>query len=158
MQRLSDLKIMAVVLAGSAIGLLWPGMTVKAFNPQPDPPAFGMIGVDPYETARLNAVCATGPLPGGVSPGPCDVTLAFLDINGRSMNQVTRTLRPGQGTSLDLIGAGSSALRTQVQPFVPAAGSGFVLVTVEKFDSNTGRTTALLNPTQPKSLARSTAP
>jgi hypothetical protein len=158
MKRLIHLKIMAAALAGTAVGLLWPGLVVKAFNPQPDPPAFGMIGVDPYETVRLNAVCAIGPLPGGVSPGPCDVTLAFLDINGRPINQVTRSLRSGQGTSLDLISASSVALRTQVQPFVPATGSGFVLVTVEKFDSSTGRTTALLNPTQPKSIFKTTAP
>ena len=158
MRRMIHPKIMAAALAGVAVGLFWPGLSVKAFNPQPDPPAFGLIGVDPFETARLNAVCAATPLPGGVNPGPCDVTLAFLDINGRAINRVARTLQPGQAASLDLIGTASSSLRTEVQPFVPATGSGFVLLSVEVFDSNTGRTTALLHPTEPKSLAKISTP
>ena len=154
MKRQLHFRIMLAVLAGAAVGLFRPGLSVKAFNPQPDPPAFGLIGIDPYETARLNAVCAVTPLPGGVNPGPCDVTLAFLDSNGRLVKQATYALRPGQSASLDLTGAASSAVRTQVQPFVPVGGSGFVLVSVDVFDSNTGRTSALLNPTEPKSLSR----
>ena len=153
MTRLIDPKLILAGLAAAALALFHPGISVKAFNPQPDPPVFGLIGVDPFETVRLNAVCADTPLPGGVNPGPCDVTLAFLDINGHAINRATYTLQPGHGASLDLTGVPSSGLRTEVQPFVPAAGLGFVVVTVEVFDSNTGRTTAVLNPTEPKSLS-----
>src|SRR5262249_60121367 len=104
MKRIAHLSILALAAAAS-LALLWPSLSVKAFNPQPDPPAFGLIGVDPFETARLNAVCADGPLPGGVAPGPCDIVLVFRDISGRALKQMTATLLPGQGTSLDLRGA-----------------------------------------------------
>jgi hypothetical protein len=65
---------------------------VKAFNPQPDPPVFGLIGVDPFETVRLNAVSADTPLPGGVNPGPCSVDLVFRDINDNTIARATKTL------------------------------------------------------------------
>jgi hypothetical protein len=157
MRRLIDPKFILAGLAVAALALFRPALSVKAFNPQPDPPVFGLIGIDPLETVRLNAVCAATPLPGGVNPGPCDVTLAFLDINGRAINRATHTLQPGESASLDLTGVPSGARRTEVQPFVPASGLGFVVVTVEVFDNNTGRTTAVLNPTEPKSLSSSGA-
>ena len=146
---------MIAMLAAAAVTMIRPGLSVKAFNPQPDPPAFGMIGIDPFETARLNAACSAGPLPGGVAPGPCTATLAFLDINGTTLAQMTQTLLPGQGVSLDLSGARTAATgrRIEVQPMVSAFGAGFVLVTAEVFDTGTGHTSAVLNPTEPKSLS-----
>ena len=153
MKRIVYPTIMAM-LAAAAVTLVRPALSVKAFNPQPDPPAFGMIGVDPFETPRVNVACSTGPLPGGVNPGPCTATLAFLDIHGSTLTQMTQTLQPGQGVSLDLNGAHiGSGRRTEVQPMVSAFGAGFVLVTTEVFDTNTGHTSAVLNPTTPKSLS-----
>jgi hypothetical protein len=119
-----------------------------------------MIGIDMSETARVNAVCSEGPLPGGVAPGPCVVTLAFEDISGRMLAGNTVTLQPGQGTSLDLRGMDlvrGAGRRVQVQPCVKPVGRGYVLVTAEVFDDATGRTALLLNPTQPSSLASPTA-
>ena len=108
------------------------------------------------ETARLNAVCADTPLPGGVNPGPCDVTLAFRDMSGRMLKTMTVTLRPGEGRSLDFRGIESAALsRMEVQPYVAPAGHGFVLCTVELFETFTGRTSVALNPTEPRSLGGS---
>ena len=144
-----------VVLCGAAALSLWFSGRVKAFNPQSDPPAFGLVGVDPFETARLNAVCADTPLPGGVAPGPCRVTLAFRDVSGRVLQQMTQSLQPGEGTSLDLTVGGASARvggRMEVQPFISPMGTGFVLASVDLFDSNTGRTAAIVNPTEPRSL------
>jgi hypothetical protein len=144
------------LLAGLLL-LAWPALRVKAFNPQPDPPAFGLIGVDPFETARLNAVCADGPLPGEVAPGPCDIVLVFRDISGRALKQMTATLLPGQGTSLDLRGAevlsptavgDFAGRRVDVHPWIRPAGRGFIFATVEVFDNLTGRVDAALNPTE----------
>ena len=152
MRRILYPTIMAM-LAAAAVTLVRPGLSVKAFNPQPDPPAFGMIGIDPFETARLNVACSTGPLPGGVPPGPCTATLAFLDSGGGTLTRMTQTLQPGQGVSLDLNGAHIGSHRTEVQPMVSAIGTGYVLVTTEVFDTSTGRTSAVLNPTEPRSLS-----
>ncbi|HEV8145500.1 MAG TPA: hypothetical protein VGP79_03930 [Bryobacteraceae bacterium] len=144
--------IFAIALAAAGVMLLWPTHRVRAFNPQPDPPAFGLIGVDNLETARLNAMCADGLLPGDVPPGPCDVTLSFRDISGRVLKQITASLQPGQGASLDIGGMEMSGRgRMEIQPRILPTGRGFILATVDLFDV-TGRTAALLNPTEPKSL------
>jgi hypothetical protein len=137
--------------------MVWPHWPVRAFNPQPDPPAFGLIGIDPFAVARVNAICAAGPLPGGVNPGPCDVTLGFNDAAGRALKQTRVTLSPGQGTSLDITtrDAGGGR-RVELQPFAGPAGHGFVLTTAEVFDEFTGRTMVVVNPTEPRSLGTST--
>jgi hypothetical protein len=143
------------VAAAAAAVMLWPHLGVRAFNPQPDPPAFGLMGLDPFAVARLNAVCANTPLPGGVNPGPCDVTLAFDDSSGRLLKQMRISLEPGHGASFDLTAREAmttSARRVEVQPSIFPSGRGFVLVTAEIYDEFTGRTMALLNPTEPKSL------
>jgi hypothetical protein len=149
----TDLGLLAGACAVAAM-LAWPALHVRAFNPQPDPPAFGLIGIDPFSTARLNAVCAVGPLPAtDIPPGPCDVTLEFHDVTGRVLKQATFRLQPGQAASLDLRSTEAAASRrTEIQPAIPQAGRGFVLATVEVYDNLTGRTIALMNPTQPKSL------
>lgn len=152
MNRVVGPAMIALVML-AAVALVSPSMHVKAFNPQPDPPAFGLIGVDPYATVRLNAVCADTPLPGGVSPGPCTVILAFRDINGNVMSRVVRTLLPGQGTSVDWNGEQIGRGRAEIQPSVPAITAGFALITVEVFDNQTGRTIATMNPADPKSLS-----
>src|SRR2546422_10941571 len=60
----------------------------SAFNPQPDPPAFGMVGITNEQTARVNVVdvgeVQPGPCrssSGEVQPGPCrvQVELTFFD-------------------------------------------------------------------------------
>ncbi len=144
-------------LAALAIVAVWHTPRAHAFNPQPDPPAFGMLGIAPYETVRVNAACADGPLPGGVPPGPCRVTLAFRDASGQILKQATVGLNPGAGTFLDLTTAeaGVSGRRVEVQPFISPAGMGFVLASVEVFDDFTGRTVVALNTTEPKSLGSS---
>jgi hypothetical protein len=155
MSRWFDRRICAA-LAIAALISVWPVWRAKAFNPQPDPPAFGLIGVDPFQTARLNVVCADTPLPGGVNPGPCDVTLAFRDMSGRVLTMMAVSLRPGEGRSLDFRGMlSATAGRMEVQPFIAPTGRGFVLATVELFENLTGRTAAALNPTEPRSLGSS---
>ena len=40
------------------------------FNPQPEPPGFGLISVDAGQTVRLNVVCFEHAI-GDFPPGPC---------------------------------------------------------------------------------------
>jgi len=101
----------------------------------------------------LNAVCPDTPLPGGVSPGPCTVTLAFRDANGTVLSRAVKTLDAGQGAWIDWNGAQNVRGRTEIQPSVPAISAGFALITVEVFDNMTGRTLASMGPAEPKSLS-----
>lgn len=60
----------------------------EAFNPQPEPPAFGMEGLGRYQTAALNAVLTTPPDPN--HPG-CGVELSFVDARGQVLQDRTGT-------------------------------------------------------------------
>ena len=129
MKTLMNQRTILAVLAAAAATLLWPALRVKAFTPQPDPPAFGMIGIDAFATLRVNALCAEGPLPLDVPPGPCNVTLEFHDITGRVLKQMTKTLAPGEGTFLDLRGSDMplTGRHMELAPCIRPVGLGFVL-------------------------------
>lgn len=83
-------------------------LPAHAFNPQPDPPArIGAITLTPGQILRVNArvINAVSPSAADVPPGPCRVSLGFLDGAGHSLGQSAIVLlRPGQATRLDLIG------------------------------------------------------
>ena len=74
---------------------------VRAFNPQPEPPGrWGLFGIVADQTARVSVV-NTSADPRGYPPGPCRVSLAFVDSEGIVLKEARLTLRPGQATSLD---------------------------------------------------------
>ncbi|MGH7752939.1 MAG: hypothetical protein ACREN5_08995, partial [Gemmatimonadales bacterium] len=83
---------------------------VLAFNPQPDPPGFGMVGITQGQAVVLNVVL--GDPPGDIEPpGPdraCQLTLSFVDASGRALmtasgQSVTKqlTLRPRIADALE---------------------------------------------------------
>jgi len=110
----------------------WLTIRVRAFNPQPDPPAFGLVSVNPGQTLRLNVVNRLQPPPepdrlgrstrhamlafnmyrADVPPGPCATAHLFAD---RQSCEVT--LAPGEAASFDLTSAAEIGL-TQVLPAV----------------------------------------
>jgi hypothetical protein len=72
-------RIAAVVVCG-----ICAIKVIQAFNPQPDPPGFGLIGVTPEsQYARLN-VSNVG-IPGIAAGGSCEVELSFGDGQGRTL-------------------------------------------------------------------------
>lgn len=72
-----------------------------AFNPQPEPPGrWGMFGIVEGQTARVSVV-NTSADPHGYPPGPCRVSLAFVDSDGVVLKDARLTLRPGEATLLD---------------------------------------------------------
>jgi hypothetical protein len=117
------IRIAGALGAATVITALALAPRVRAFNPQPDPPAFGMIAVTNEQTARLNVVAVGGsrcastgevqPGPcrcasiGDVAPGPCRIqaTLTFFDANGQVLAQRVETLESGHAAFLDLNGA-----------------------------------------------------
>jgi len=110
----------------------WLTIRVRAFNPQPDPPAFGLVSVNPGQTLRLNVVNRLSPPPepdrlgrstrhamlafnmyrADVPPGPCATAHLFAD---RQSCEVT--LAPGEAASFDLTSAAEIGV-TQVLPAV----------------------------------------
>ena len=115
-----------------ALMAFWLTIRVRAFNPQPDPPAFGLVSVNPGQTLRLNvvnrlmpptdpdrlgrstrhAMLAFNMYRADVPPGPCATAHPFAD---RQSCEVT--LAPGEAASFDLTSAAEIGL-TQVLPAV----------------------------------------
>ncbi len=102
--------------------------------------AFGLIGLLPFETARLNAFCE-----GAVMLTPCEATLEFHDINGRLLQHSELTLRPGAGGFLDQTPPPSGD-RTDAQ-IVPSWRfvRGNAVASLELFDSSSQRTRILID-------------
>lgn len=138
-----------LILAGVLSG------TAGAFNPQPDPPGFGMIGIAQGQTARLNLVHAVS---GDVlsPPDPCRALLRFFDADGNLLARRRVDVAPGRSTFLDFtpsfappIGDVIAPARAQIRAAV-AFGSDSLLapdpcrVTLEIFDNATGRTEIVL--------------
>ena len=121
---------------------------IQGFNPQPDPPGrWGMVGITPYETGRLNVV-TNDP---GAGQG-CAIALGFADSNGRTIRVESRILRTGRAQYLDMMGTEAvpaGETRAEIQPYLldladsrafPPDPCKSVMATFELFDRATGKT------------------
>jgi hypothetical protein len=139
----------AATIAIGAPALWWH--TVQAFDPQPDPPAFGMVSVRSGEAIQLHAVCSEHGI-GRVAPKACAAQLMLHDEAGNVVAKQDVRLKPGQGATLEYslpIGAGLE--RVGIIPcIVPNPLGGRVLPTAELVDSETDRTLLLINPLTPR--------
>jgi len=145
----SSKVITVAVLAGILIATatLLDRTRVRAFNPQPDPPAFGMLGVTHGQTARLNVV-DTMDMP----TGQCrEVELMFLDSMGNIRQRSVQCLMSGHAAFLDLNGNFLEQIdnraenRGKVHLIDPPERTmtNFV-ATIEVFDNETGKTSFVL--------------
>jgi len=139
-----------LMVAASAILLLAAGARIlKGFNPQPDPPGvWGMIGITPSDTLRLNVVNMQF---SSIPPGPCNVTLKFLNSSGVVLKQQTISVKPTQAASLDLTGPeAGGGFRTEVHPVLAVPSNeptGCSAVgSVEVFNTNSGETSMYAHP------------
>ena len=139
-----------VAAVATAVFLLAAGARImRGFNPQPDPPGvWGMIGITPSDTLRLNIVNMQFPT---VPPGPCNVTLKFLNTSGRVLKQQTLTVNTTQAASLDITGVEAGAgFRTEVHPVLAVPSNEPVgcsaIGSVEVFNTNSGETTLYAHP------------
>ena len=139
------LAVAAALVAGGA----WT--TLVAFDPQPDPPAFGVISITPDQTIRLNAVCSAHGVKGEPA-APCLVELMFHDAAGNVLVSQAVRLRPGQAASLDYSTVRTAGFdRVGIVPCIqPDPARGRVLPTAEVFDSVTGQTAFVVNPVTPR--------
>jgi hypothetical protein len=145
-------KVITVAVLASiliATATLLDRTRVSAFNPQPDPPAFGMLAVTHGQTARLNVVDTMD-----VPPGPCrEVELMFLDSEGNIRQRSVQCLMSGHAAFLDLNGNfleltdNRAEIRGKVHLINPPERTMTSLVaTIEVFDNETGRTSFILVP------------
>lgn len=126
--------------------------TVMAFNPQPDPPGFGIVSITPDQTIRINVVCFPHQVL-DVPPGPCSGELIFHDMAGNVLGSARVRLAPGEATFLDFTAATRTEVgsRVGIDPcWIPGPDSGRALPTVEVFDTATGATTLFVNPVTPR--------
>ena len=79
-----------------AVLLLAGAGTAQAFNPQPDPPAFGMFGITQFQRAHLHIALPVQKSRGDVQPGPCRVDASFVNDKGETVMSETHTIWPGQ--------------------------------------------------------------
>src|SRR5262245_37044841 len=81
MSRHITLPALALLLAAMATVL--GARDARAFNPQPDPPGFGLVSINAsVEIARLSVGRV-----GATAPGPCQLGLAFYDERGALLAQ-----------------------------------------------------------------------
>jgi hypothetical protein len=130
--------------------------------PGGNPAAFSLLGVAVGQVLRLNAVAVDpGPVqtPGGglVPPGPCLVTLGFVDRNGVRVGPALQnmTLNPRHSGFLDFpasLMVNQFGKRAEVRPTLmvaPSSAAGAcagVLASAETFDTLSGRTWAEVDP------------
>ena len=135
---------------------------LKAFNPQPDPPGFGMVGIAEGQTARLNLVNLTSPGPSVIPPGPCRAELQFLDGDGNVLASRRVQLAAGHAAFLDFsptfvpittVCYATTPLRAEIRGSIHVADGevppGPCRATLEIFDNATARTTVLEPPGPP---------
>jgi hypothetical protein len=118
--------------------------TAQAFDPQPDPPAFGPVSMLPAQTLRLAVFCAHAPRGVDTISQPCVVNLHMMNADGRVLSKVTRRVEPGSSTYLDYAVApalaGVASPRLIIPCVEPDPESGEIVPTVQVFDTVSGAT------------------
>jgi hypothetical protein len=107
-----EFKVHRLAMALAGAGLVAVG-TARAFNPQPEPPAFGMVGMSQTQTAMLNAVLTHAA--DSTRPG-CDVVLSFVDADGAPFHDAAGTEITKRVT---LKGARAESLRLRPSEAMP---------------------------------------
>ena len=149
---------LALAISVVAMGMLAFAPVLHAQQPGPIPAlgpdfTFGMVGLAPNQTARLNVVNIG--VPGG-SQFPCGLVLAFIDSDGQTLKQAFVRVDRGKAAFLDLSlsetqaqqriqirGIGYNPLLTPASAIPIAAGCNLI-PTLEVFSTDTGNTSVIL--------------
>ena len=151
MKRIGSMGLATKTVVAMAVGAFvvvgLMSATGIAFNPQPDPPGFGLVTLVVGQGIRVNVVCSehSARL---YPPDPCRGTLMFHDMAGDTLASQEVTLRPGQAASLPLSLFRESGDPVGIDPcWIPAPGNrGHAIPSAEVFNSNTGQTLLFMNP------------
>jgi hypothetical protein len=139
-----------IVITGAAGVLLALGVmsrSATAFNPQPDPPGFGLVSLIAGQGIRINVVCSEHGV-GRFPPGPCMGSLMFHDMAGNTLASQDVRLTPGQAASLPLVLDRGTGSPVGIDPcWVPGPDNfGHAIPSAEVFSLETGGTLLFLNP------------
>ena len=112
----------ALIIASCAAVAVWQANQVKAFNPQPDPPAFAAAGITNGQTALITARLDADESRSGRGAQPVQVELLFHDSDGNVLARSVQTVEPEHvvwfmltGGDLPIRGDG---MRFEIQPCV----------------------------------------
>ena len=147
-----QIKTLAAGLAAGAVVLGAMSGTAVAFNPQPEPPGFGIVSINPDQTIRFNVVCWEHDV-NGAPPVVCQGELMLHDMAGNIVARRPVRLAPGQAAFLDFTFGPESSPGNLVgiNPcWIPGPNSGRSLPTAEVFDSRSGRIALHVNPLTPR--------
>jgi hypothetical protein len=147
---------MVIAAAIVTLAITWTAghrrVLAQFFNPQPDPPGFGIVGLTLSETMRFHAFCEDHAI-AGLPVDPCSVQLEFRNGSNVVVKSTTLSLQPGHYGRMDLLGTdlkwSPGQVRQEVHPNVEFE-SGHVIVTVQTFDTATGQTHAYVNAAVPR--------
>jgi hypothetical protein len=132
----------------SSDGRLDPGSLV-GFNPQPDPPAFGMVTLSlRSQLIRVNVACFEHPV-NGTPPDPCRGAFMFHDAAGGVVKTGRYELKPGEVVALEYampVGDTTGNLIAGIIPCVLPERGGRAVPNVEIVNRATGDTSLLINP------------
>jgi hypothetical protein len=91
----SSVRVASITAA--ALLLLGAG-AAQAFNPQPDPPGFGMFGITDFQRAHLHVslpVLITNGNGGKKGSPACTIDVSFVNEDGKAVFMETHTIAPG---------------------------------------------------------------
>lgn len=140
-------------VAIAALAICSASQAIVAAEIEAAPAVLGSIGITPGETARFSAVLLL-PAVQIESAAPCVVEMRIVDSLSKTLAVLQKVLlRPGQIVSLDLLGnqaymwqpmrGNRAQIRAEIR-VIDAASACPVAQTLELFDTNTGKTTAVV--------------
>jgi hypothetical protein len=99
MTRFPARRLVVGAVVSALVGLTLG--SAQAFNPQPEPPGFGMFGITEIQQAHLHvALPAVQRLRGQHPPDPCRVELSFVNEAGMAVWVEMHTIMPGQTVNM----------------------------------------------------------
>ena len=140
-----------VLACGFVAALAGP---VRALNPQPEPPGrhrinFGLFRVTQDQSVSVGVVNVLRLKPQQLPPGPCRVTINFIDVAGNIVSQQSFDLSVEQSATAVFDGSGRRArpeVRSEVvtDPNEDLAKCG-IIASTEVFDTVSGKATTHLD-------------
>jgi hypothetical protein len=147
-RRVVSVKSALAAVAAAIVAIAGLSRTTGAFNPQPDPPGFGLVTLVSGQSIRINVVCSEHNTRSQDAPGPCSGELMFHDGAGNTLSSQQVFLRPGQATSLEITPFRETGAPVGIDPcWIPGPDNlGHAIPSAEVFSTETGRTMLYLNP------------